>query len=103
MSAADSSMGALRADPRRGWQRFLDPARLVFLDGRAPAAIDGAATNMTRRYGRCAVARRLVAAVPHGHWRTTTCIAGLRQSEVVAPLVLDGRPRGVRGPHSPAR
>jgi hypothetical protein len=33
---------------------------------------------------------RLVAAVPHGHWRTTTLAAGLRQSGIVAPLVLDG-------------
>jgi transposase len=32
----------------------------------------------------------LVAAVPHGHWRTTTLIAGLRQTGIVAPLVLDG-------------
>jgi transposase len=28
--------------------------------------------------------------VPHGHWRTTTFIAGLRQSGIIAPLVLDG-------------
>jgi transposase len=45
---------------------------------------------MARRYGRSTSDRRLVAAVPHGHWRTTTFIAGLRQSGVVAPLVLDG-------------
>ena len=28
--------------------------------------------------------------MPHGHWRTTTFIAGLRQSGILAPLVLDG-------------
>jgi transposase len=28
--------------------------------------------------------------VPHGHWLTTTFVAGLRQSGVIAPLVLDG-------------
>ncbi|HEX6114309.1 MAG TPA: transposase, partial [Geminicoccaceae bacterium] len=33
---------------------------------------------------------RLVAAVPHGHWRTTTFVAGLRQSGIIAPLVLNG-------------
>jgi transposase len=33
---------------------------------------------------------RLVAAVPHGHWRTTTLVAALRQTGVIAPLVLDG-------------
>ena len=62
----------------------MDPARFVFLDE------TGTATNMARRYGRCSAAERLVAAVPHGHWRTTTFVAGLRQTGVVAPLVLDG-------------
>ena len=68
----------------RGWQRFMDPARLVFLDE------TGTATNMARRYGRGPLGERLVAAVPHGHWQTTTLVAGLRQSGVIAPLVLDG-------------
>jgi transposase len=62
----------------------MDPARFVFLDE------TGTATNMTRRYGRTLSGTRLVAAVPHGHWRTTTFVAGLRQSGIIAPLVLDG-------------
>jgi transposase len=62
----------------------MDPARFVFLDE------TGTATNMARRYGRCRSGQRLIAAVPHGHWRTTTFVAGLRQSGVIAPLVLDG-------------
>jgi transposase len=62
----------------------MDPARFVFLDE------TGTATNMTRRYGRSLSGTRLVAAVPHGHWRTTTFVAGLRQRGIVAPLVLDG-------------
>ena len=62
----------------------MDPARFVFLDE------TGTTTNMARRYGRSPLGERLVAAVPHGHWRTTTFVAGLRQSGVVAPLVLDG-------------
>jgi transposase len=62
----------------------MDPARFVFLDE------TGTATNMARRYGRCPSDARLVAAVPQGHWQTTTFIAGLRQSGVIAPLVLDG-------------
>jgi hypothetical protein len=49
----------------RTWQRFVNPARLVFLDETATA------TNLTRRYGRNPLGQRLVAAVPHGHWRTT--------------------------------
>jgi DDE superfamily endonuclease len=62
----------------------MDAARFVFLDE------TGTATHMARRYGRCASDQRLVAAVPHGHWRTTTFVAGLRQNGIVAPLVLDG-------------
>ena len=62
----------------------MDPARFVFLDE------TGTATNLVRRYGRSPSGTRLVAAVPHGHWRTTTVVAGLRQSGIVAPLVLDG-------------
>ena len=68
----------------RAWRRFMDPARFVFLDE------TGTATNMARRYGRSPGGARLVAAVPHGHWHTTTFIAGLKQSGIVAPLVLAG-------------
>lgn len=49
-----------------------------------------ASTNMTRRHGRCARGLRLLAPVPHGHWKTTTLIAGLRATGIVAPYVLDG-------------
>ena len=45
---------------------------------------------MARRYGRAPRGERLRAAVPHGHWKTTTFVAGLRLDGVVAPLVLDG-------------
>ena len=67
----------------------MDPARFVFLDE------TGTATNMARRYGRSPSDRRLIAAVPHGHWRTTTFIAGLRQTGIIAPLVLDGPMTGL--------
>ena len=62
----------------------MDPARFVFLDETS------AATNMARRYGRSPAPERLVASVPHAHWRTTTLVAGLRLSGITAPLVLDG-------------
>lgn len=45
---------------------------------------------MTRLRGRAPIGARCVAAVPHGHWKTTTFIAGLRVGEVTAPMVLDG-------------
>lgn len=72
---------------RRDWfaaQLDLDPDRLVFIDE------TWASTNMARRYGRCRRGQRLRALVPHGHWKTTTFIAGLRRSGMVAPMVLDG-------------
>jgi transposase len=68
----------------RVWQRFMDPERFVFLDE------TGATTNMVRRYGWGPRCERLIDAAPHGHWCTTTFIAGLRSTGVVAPLVLDG-------------
>jgi transposase len=45
---------------------------------------------MARRHGRCQRGQRLRSSVPHGHWKTTTFIAGLRRSGMVAPMVLDG-------------
>jgi transposase len=62
----------------------MDAAQFVFLDE------TGLTTKMTRLYGRSQRGERLVGAVPHGHWHTTTFIAGLRQSGIIAPLVLDG-------------
>ena len=45
---------------------------------------------MARRYGRAPRGQRLRVGVPHGRWKTTTFVAGLRLSGVVAPFVLDG-------------
>ena len=45
---------------------------------------------MARRHGRCRRGERLRAGVPHGHWKTTTFVAGLRNTGMVAPMVLDG-------------
>ena len=45
---------------------------------------------MVRLRGRAPSSERLVEHVPHGHWKTTTFVAGLRMSGVVAPLVIDG-------------
>lgn len=62
----------------------MDPAAFVFLDE------TGTSTNMARRYGWSPRGERLVDAAPHGHWKTTTFLAGLRSTGIVAPLVLDG-------------
>jgi transposase len=56
----------------------------VFLDE------TGATTKMARRHGRAPRGERLRASVPHGHWKTTTFIGGLRLSGMTAPMVLDG-------------
>ena len=45
---------------------------------------------MARRFGRAPKGERLRAAVPHGHWKTTTFVAGLRLEGLVAPFVFDG-------------
>ena len=75
------------ARKRERWRRHqarLDPRRLVFIDE------TWAKTNMTRTHGRCARGRRLVAKVPHGHWKTLTFLAALRCDRIDAPFVLDG-------------
>ena len=72
---------------RREWQAGqsqIDPSRLVFLDETS------ASTQMTRRYGGSDKGQRCVSAVPHGHWKTTTFLAGLRHNSLTAPLVVDG-------------
>ena len=65
-------------------QLDLEPERLVFIDE------TWASTNMARRFGRAPRGQRLRMAVPHGHWKTTTFVAGLRLTGMVAPFVLDG-------------
>jgi transposase len=45
---------------------------------------------MTPTYGRCARGKRLVAAAPHGRWRTLTFLAALRADRIDAPCVIDG-------------
>jgi transposase len=74
---------------RRRWAWFegqpdLDPARLVFIDETC------ASTSMARTRGRAPRGERLPAGIPHGHWKTTTFVAGLRHTGLVAPMVLGG-------------
>lgn len=68
----------------RNWQTWLRPERLIFIDETA------AKTNMARLRGRCPRGQRLDAAVPWGHWKTTTFVAGLRLDGLHAPMVIDG-------------
>jgi transposase len=47
-------------------------------------------TNMTRLCGWARRGERLVAKVPHGHWKTATFIAALRHDRIDAPCLFDG-------------
>jgi transposase len=72
---------------REAWfdgQLDLDPACLIFIDE------TWASTNMARTRGRAMKGERLRSGVPHGHWKTTTFVAGLRSTGIAAPFVLDG-------------
>ena len=49
-----------------------------------------ASTAMARSHGRAPRGQRLRMAIPHGHWKTTTFVAGLTTRGLIAPWVLDG-------------
>lgn len=66
----------------------LDPERLVFIDE------TWAKTNMSRTHGYAPRGERLVDAVPHGHWQTTTFVGALRIDGFIAPMVVDGAING---------
>jgi transposase len=79
---------------RRGqWRKYqgrIDPARLVFIDE------TWVKTNMAPLRGWGPRGQRLMAKVPHGHWKTMTFLAALRQDRVEAPCVFDGPINGER-------
>jgi transposase len=96
-SASKKSVRAAEQDradvaaARTAWadqQDKLDPERLVFIDE------TGTATNMARLRGRAPRGKRLIGKVPHGHWKTTTFVAGLRSNALTAPCVIDGAMNG---------
>jgi putative transposase len=72
---------------RAQWAKYqgrVDPERLVFIDE------TWTKTNMAPLRGWAPRGERLIAKVPHGHWKTTTFLAALRHDRVEAPWVLDG-------------
>ena len=79
------------ARARRRWireQGWLDTARLVFIDETAVT------TNMVRLDGWSPRGERLLADAPMGHWETVTFVAGLRQTGIVAPMLIKGAMNG---------
>ena len=76
---------------RRSWrvlQQFMDSTAFVFIDETSTK------TNMAKMYGWAPVGERLVDSVPYGHRHTSTLIAGLRSTGIVAPLVVTGSMNG---------
>ena len=71
-------------DAWKAGQPTLDTKSFIFIDE------TWASTDMTRSHGRCPVGQRLVMEAPHGHWKTTTFVVGLRPSGLIAPTVVDG-------------
>ncbi|MGO9773510.1 MAG: IS630 family transposase [Roseiarcus sp.] len=72
---------------REDWfegQLDLDPLKLVFIDETSIS------TNMARRFGWAPRGERCRAAVPFGHWKTTTLVAALRFDRIDAPMTIDG-------------
>ena len=65
-------------------QSRIDPKRLVFIDE------TWTKTNMEPLRGWAPRGERLVAKVPHGHWKTMTFVASLRHDRIEAPWLIDG-------------
>src|SRR4051794_21213951 len=87
MGSAPGRDGPAGPGPGRrggGGRRYVEGGRAVSTD--EPAAPPA----MTRLYGWSPRGERLVDAAPFGHWKTTTVVAGLRASGIIAPFVLDG-------------
>ena len=79
------------AKARAEWrekQPRLTPTQLVFIDE------TWTKTNMVRLYGRAPGNQRVVDAVPHGHWKTSTFIGALRCDGISATGVIDGAING---------
>jgi transposase len=88
---AEEQKRAEVARARRRWQReqgMFDPAKLVFIDETCTS------TDMVRQRGRSPRGERLIGYAPGGHRKTITFVAGLRQSGMTAPGVIDGAMNG---------
>jgi transposase len=75
------------AEKRAAWKQEQSKGskgRLIFIDE------TWAKTNMTRLRGRAPIGKRLLAKIPHGHWKTTTLIAALCSGGINCSTVVDG-------------
>ena len=46
-------------------------------------------TSLAQRYGWGLIGERVIGKVPHGHWRISTFVAGLRHTGMIAPSVFN--------------
>lgn len=69
-------------------QDDLDSESLIFIDE------SGLSTKLARLRGWAPKGERCCAAIPHGHWKTITFVAGLTLTGFVAPMLLDGPMNG---------
>ena len=67
----------------RAAQAGLDFASLVFVDE------TGTTTSMTRLRGWGRKGKPLYGQAPHGHWMTSTFVAGLQHDGILAPMLID--------------
>jgi transposase len=74
----------------RWFEQFADVRvdQLVFLDE------FGATTTMQRTHGRAPPGERVVAQVPHGHWKVLSTIAAMTVRGMVAAATFDGATDG---------
>src|SRR5260370_22857366 len=90
-SASKKSVRAAEQDrpdvaaARTAWadnQPKLDPDRLIFIDE------TGTSTKMARLSGPAPRGKRLFGKIPHGHWKTTTFVPGLRSTARTGPCLI---------------
>ena len=78
-------------EQREHWHERLKDVpleKLVVIDESA------ASTKLTRLRGRCRQGERLVAAVPHGHWKVLTMIAAMTVRGVLTAVTVDAATDG---------
>jgi transposase len=79
------------AAKRAAWraaQPSFDITKLIFIDE------TWVKTNMVGLHGWAPRGERLIDKTAHGHWKTSTFLAGLRHDGVIAPGVFDGAING---------
>ena len=74
---------AIAREVWRAEQAGLDFNRLVFVDE------TGTTTSMTRLRGWGRKGKPLLGKAPHGHWMTSTFVAGLAHDGILAPMLID--------------